>query len=151
MVVPKGLDLLAPEIRMADEVLTVPSPKGGEAKAFKLALPRALVQELGEVRDLSAPLESPFVFASPTSRSGHLEQMTRTKRWPYAPHGLRHTWRTMALEAGVDLQMAMVLLNHRPAGVTWNYVTRANLLGPMREASEKVAALILSHRGGAVR
>ncbi len=56
----------------------------------------------------------------------------------------------MALEAGVDLQMAMVLLNHRPAGVTWNYVTRANLLGPMREASERVAALILSHRGGAV-
>jgi hypothetical protein len=57
----------------------------------------------------------------------------------------------MALEAGVDLQMAMVLLNHRPAGVTWNYVTRANLLGPMREASERVATLILSHRGGAVR
>ena len=131
----------------ADGVLTVPSPKGGEAKAFKLPLPRALVQELGEVRDLTAPLESPFVFASPTSRSGHLEQMTRTKKWPYAPHGLRHTWRTMALEAGVDLQMAMVLLNHRPAGVTWNYVTRANLLGPMREASETVTALILSHRG----
>lgn len=131
----------------ADGVLTVPCPKGGAAKAFRLPLPRALVQELGEVRELTAPLESPFVFASPTSKSGHVEQMRRLEDWPYAPHGLRHTWRTMALEAGVDLQMAMVLLNHRPAGVTWNYVTRANLLGPMREATERVAALILSHRG----
>ncbi|MFZ5962014.1 tyrosine-type recombinase/integrase [Thalassococcus sp. BH17M4-6] len=131
----------------ADGVLTVPSPKGGEAKAFKLPLPRMLVQELAAVRDLTAPLESPFVFASPTSKSGHVEHFARTKNWPYAPHGLRHTWRTMALEAGVDLQMAMVLLNHRPAGVTWNYVTRANLLGPMREASERVAGLIAGYRG----
>ena len=44
-----------------DGVLTVPSPKGGEAKAFKLPLPRFLVQELGEVRDLTKPLESPYV------------------------------------------------------------------------------------------
>jgi integrase len=131
----------------ADGVLTVPSPKGGEAKAFKLPLPRFLVQELEEVRALTAPLESPFVFASPTSASGHIEQLARTKGFPHAPHGMRHTYRTMALEAGVDLQMAMVLLNHRPAGVTWNYVTRANLLGPMRDATERVAALILSYRG----
>ena len=51
------------------------------------------------------------------------------------------------MEAGVDVGMAMVLLNHRPAGVTWNYVTRANLLGPMREASEKVSDLIVGYRG----
>jgi integrase len=131
----------------ADGVLTVPNPKGGEAKAFKLPLPRFLIQELEEVRALTAPLESPFVFASPTSASGHIEQLTRTKGFPHAPHGMRHSWRTFCLEAGVDLQMAMVLLNHRPAGVTWNYVTRANLLGPMREASERVASLILSYRG----
>ena len=59
---------------------------------------------------------------------------------------MRHTYRTMCMEAGVDLGMTMVLLNHRPAGVTWNYVTRANLLGPMREATEWVAALIVGHR-----
>lgn len=135
----------------ADGVLTVPNPKGGEAKAFKLPLPRFLIQELEEVRALTAALESPFVFASPRSASGHIEQLTRTKGFPHAPHGMRHTYRTMALEAGVDLQMAMVLLNHRPAGVTWNYVTRANLLGPMRDATERVAALILSYRGRAGR
>lgn len=135
----------------ADGILTIPSPKGGEAKAFKLPLPRFLIQELEAVRDLTLPLESPFVFPSATSVSGHVEYFARTKNWPYAPHGLRHTWRTMALEAGVDLQMAMILLNHRPAGVTWNYVTRANLLGPMREATESVASLAVSYRGSYTR
>ncbi|WP_127900558.1 tyrosine-type recombinase/integrase [Solirhodobacter olei] len=131
----------------ADGLLAVPNPKGGEAKAFRLPLPRLLRQELEEVRELTRPLESPFVFPSPSAKSGHIEQQRRIASFPYAPHGMRHTYRTMALEAGVDLQMAMVLMNHRPAGVTWNYVTRANLLGPMRDASERVAGLIASYRG----
>ncbi len=130
----------------ADGVLTVPSPKGGEAKAFKLPLPRMLVQELAAVRDLTAPLESPFVFASPTSKSGHVEHFARTKNWPYPPHSLRHTYRSYALEAGVDLQTIMVLLNHRPAGVSWNYLTRSVLLGPMREASERIASTLAGYR-----
>ncbi len=131
----------------ADGVLTVPSPKGGEAKAFKLPLPRFLLQELEAVRQYTRPLESLFIFPSATSKSGHVEQMCRIKSFPYAPHQLRHTFRTLCLEAGVDMQMAMILLNHRPAGVTWNYVTRANLLGPMRDATETVASKIVSFRG----
>ena len=51
------------------------------------------------------------------------------------------------MEAGLDLSMTMVLMNHRPPGVTWNYVTRANLTGPMREAAEKVVNVLLSYRG----
>lgn len=62
----------------ADGVLTVPSPKGGEAKAFKLPLPRFVRQELEEVRELTRPLWSPDVFASATAKSGHIEQMCRT-------------------------------------------------------------------------
>jgi integrase len=131
----------------ADGVLTVPSPKGGEARAFRLPLPRRLLQVLERVRQETAPLESAFVFPSATSRSGHAEEMRRTAEFPYAPHAMRHTFRTMALEAGVDLAMTMILMNHRPAGVTWNYVTRANLLGPMREAMEKVCAAIVKRRG----
>ncbi|KKM62301.1 hypothetical protein LCGC14_1523090 [marine sediment metagenome] len=131
----------------ADGVLTVPSPKGGEAKAFKLPLPRFVRQELEEIRALTRPLCSPFVFASPTAKSGHIEQMCRTTTFDYAPHGMRHTFRTFAMEAGVDVGMTMILMNHRPAGVTWNYVTRANLLGPMRDAIETIAGKIVSYRG----
>jgi integrase len=131
----------------ADGVLTVPNPKGGERKAFKLPLPRPFLQELEAIRELTKPLESAYVFASAGSVSGHVEGMKRRQEFPYPPHAMRHTFRTFALEAGVDLAMTMVLMNHRPAGVTWGYVTRANLLGPMREAIEKVASKIASYRG----
>ncbi|MBV1866256.1 MAG: tyrosine-type recombinase/integrase [Rhodobacteraceae bacterium] len=129
-----------------DGVLIVPSPKGGEAKAFKLPLSRFLIQELAEIRDLTRPLESPFAFPSATSKSGHIEQMSRIKSFPYAPHQMRHTYRTHAMEAGVDFQTVTLLLNHANPHVSFNYVTRAHLLGHMREAQEAVCARLVGFR-----
>ncbi len=131
-----------------DGVLTVPSPKGGAERAFRLPLPRRLLQVLERVRQDTVPMESPFVFPSATSKSGHIEEMRRTAEFPHAPHQMRHTYRTWALEAGVDMQTVTLLMNHRPAGVTWGYVTRAHLLGHMREAQERVCAAMVRHRGG---
>ncbi len=131
-----------------DGVLTIPSPKGGTAKAFKLPLCRHLIQRLEELRDVTKPLESDWCFPA-SSASGHLETLRRTKDWPYAPHAMRHTWRTVALEVGVSIDMAQVLMNYRSGGanaVSWGYVTRANLLGPMREAAETVASKLLHYR-----
>ncbi len=124
-----------------DGVLTVPCPKGGEERAFKLPLTRFTRQM---IESLSRYEE--WVFPAPT-KTGYLMELRRSDAFDYAPHAMRHTWRTMALEAGVDLSMAMVLLNHKPQGVTWNYVTKANLLGPMREAAEKVVETQTSYRG----
>lgn len=127
-------------------VLLVPSPKGGPDRSFKTPLPRYLLQVLEGVRQATAPLESPFVFPSPSSASGHIEQMKRTQGFDYAPHQMRHTYRTMALEAGVEMQTVVMLMNHRPAGVTWGYVTRAHLTGHLREAQERIGATLLKHR-----
>ncbi|MCA3186275.1 MAG: integrase family protein [Methylobacterium sp.] len=129
-----------------DGVLTVPSPKGGADRAFRLPLPRRLLQVLEMVKQETAPMESPFVFPSLTSESGHIEEMRRTAEFPHAPHQMRHTYRTWALEAGIDMQTVTLLMNHRPAGVTWGYVTRAHLLGHMREAQEKVCQAMVRHR-----
>lgn len=134
------------ELLDEDGVLTVPSPKGGEHRAFKLPLSRLLLQEFEAVREYTAPLESPFVFPS-VSKSGHIETMKRTEAWPHPPHSLRHSYLTFCLEAGVPLEMAKILLNHKSTDVTWGYITRANLLGPMREAAEATAAKISSFRG----
>ena len=130
-----------------DGVLTVRSPKGGEARAFRLPLPRRLLQVLEKVKQDTAPFASPFVFPSTTSKSGHIEEMRRTDQFPHAPHQMRHTYRTWALEAGVDMQTITLLMNHRPAGVTWGYVTRAHLLGHMREAQEQVCAALVRPQG----
>lgn len=125
----------------ADGVLTVPCPKGGEDRAFKLPLTRFLLQHLEAL-----PRTSAFVFPA-SSKAGYVAELRRGKDFSQAPHALRHTWRSFAIEAGVDLQLVMVLLNHRPPGVTWNYVTRANLTGPMRDAAERVVSVLLSYRG----
>lgn len=130
-----------------DGVLTVPSPKGGEARAFRLPLPRRLLQVLEKVKQDTAPLASHFVFPSAASKSGHIEEMRRTDEFPHAPHQMRHTYRTWALEAGVDMQTITLLMNHRPAGVTWGYVTRAHLVGHMREAQEQVCAALVRSKG----
>lgn len=129
-----------------DGVLFVPSPKGGPDRSFRTPLPRLLIQALEGVRQETAPLESPFVFPSPTSVTGHLEQLRRTKEFDYAPHQMRHTYRTMALEAGVDMQTIVMLMNHRPAGVTWGYVTRAHLTGHLREAQERICERLTAYR-----
>lgn len=130
-----------------DGVLLVPSPKGGADRAFRLPLPRHLLQVLEMVRQETNGLGSPFVFPSLSSKSGHIEEMRRTDEFPYAPHQMRHTYRTAALEAGVDMQTITLLMNHRPAGVTWGYITRAHLVGHMREAQETICSALTKHRG----
>jgi integrase len=131
----------------ADGVLLVPSPKGGPDRAFKTPMPRLVLQALARVKEETAKLESPFVFASTGKRYPYLQCINRCDAFPYAPHAMRHTYRTAALEAGVDMQTITLLMNHRPHGVTWTYVTRAQLIGPMREAQEKISAAISRHRG----
>ena len=42
------------------------------------------------------------------------------------------------MEAGVDFQTVTLLLNHANPHVSFNYVTRAHLLGHMWEAQEEV-------------
>lgn len=131
----------------SDGVLLVPSPKGGQDRAFHLPLPRHLLQTLEMVKQQTAGLGSPFVFPSLTSKSGHIEEMRRTDEFPYAPHQMRHTYRTAALEAGVDMQTITLLMNHRPAGVTWGYITRAHLVGTMRASQEIICSAMTKYRG----
>lgn len=66
-----------------DGVLFVPKAKSG--RSFRLPLPRMVIQALEHVRDVTRPLESSFVFPSATSKSGHIEQMSRIRSWPYDP------------------------------------------------------------------
>lgn len=129
-----------------DGVLAIPNPKGG--KAFQLPLCRHLRQRLEQLRSETAAWESPWCFPAHSS-SGHINELRRSKDWPYPPHGMRHTFRTVALEAGVSIDMTMILMNHRSGGaasVSWGYVTRANLLGPMRDAAETIAEKLMSYR-----
>ncbi len=130
------------------DVLFVPKAKSG--RSFSLPLPKIVVDALAEVKELNAMLESDFAFPSPTSISGHIEQMSRTQGFPYAPNQMRHTYRTHALEAGVDFQSITMLMDHANTHVSFNYVTRAHLMGHLRECQDGIAARLQSFRTGVV-
>lgn len=129
-----------------DGVLLVPSPKGGSDRAFRLPLPRHLLQRLEELRQHTAPMASDFMFPSATSSTGHITEIRRSTAFDYHPHQFRHGVRTYAIEAGVDLQVVQLILNHKAQGVTGGYLTAGAALGPMRDGIEAISRVLLSFR-----
>lgn len=126
-------------------VLTIPRTKGG--RIFKCPLPRFLIQELEALRAYTKPLNSPFIFPAKTTRTGHVSVLRSDRGFAHQPHSLRHSYRGHALEAGIDFQTVVYLMDHSTPHVSFRYVTRANLTGHLREAQETIAARILSFRG----
>ena len=125
---------------LEDGVLLVPNPKGG--RAFKLPLCDYLLESIEPLRKF----ESEFILPSPRDLSLPLAGLKRSKAFDYSPHGMRHNYATHALEAGVDHTTLKVLLNHASGDVTFGYVTRAHLTGHLKDATERVAAKLLSYK-----
>ena len=61
---------------------------------------------------------------------------------PITLHGLRHTWATLALSAGIDIKIVSERLNHSSTHITREIYT--HVTPPMQsDAAERVAGLIL--------
>lgn len=62
---------------------------------------------------------------------------------PITLHGLRHTWATLALKAGIDIKIVSERLNHSSTNITREIYT--HVTPPMQsDAAEQVSALFLS-------
>jgi integrase len=94
-----------------------------------------------------------LVFCHPDGRPYHPERFSREfdrmVAYQGAPrirlHDLRHTWATLALQAGVPLKVVSVRLGHATTAVTadvYSHVTP----GMQTDAAEKVADLIFGAR-----
>jgi integrase len=82
----------------------VPSPKGGEERAFDLPLSGALiglVRRRIEENRVTHP-DSPWLFPS-DSASGHVAEVRVDALGGLVGHALRHLYATLALEAGVPI------------------------------------------------
>ncbi|MCQ8186427.1 tyrosine-type recombinase/integrase [Parvularcula maris] len=121
-------------------VAFIREPKGGESRAFRLPLPRAVLDEIEALRSWS-----PWVFPA-KSRSGHIESFKRKGGFWLSPHMCRHTYRSFCAMTGVPLEVCMALMNHKGQGVTFRYVTRAALEETMRVQAERVAEAMLAYR-----
>ena len=123
----------------------VARPKGGEHRAFLRPLPSALVAELAALRAETEPLGSPWVL--PARGGGRISTLRSDDAGLPPPHALRHTWATRALDLGAEMSTVSLALNHAGKGTTWRYVRRDRVQAPVREATERVAAHLLSFRG----
>ena len=90
-----------------------------------------------------------FVFCLPDGRPYHPERVStefdrRVSKWELQRitlHGLRHTWATLALRAGVHPKVVQERLGHSTIGITLNTYSHVSV-GMQRDAAEKVAGLI---------
>lgn len=75
----------------------------------------------------------------------HCGQVGQREDLPARGHALRHTWRTVAADCGVDELLAHFMLGHVPQNISQAYITRLVLsAGPaLRQAQRKVSKRIL--------
>jgi integrase len=125
------------DVKPTLRVVEIPGAKASNTIQIVMSAPIALV--LKRARDLGKPKgRDAFVFA-------HCGQVGQREDLPARGHALRHTWRTVAADCGVDELLAHFMLGHVPQNISQAYITRLVLsAGPaLRQAQRKVSKRIL--------
>jgi integrase len=103
--------------------LHVPKPKGGAARAFDLPLSPPLIDLLSHRVAESPRLHRKGGWLFPAeSKSGHVAEVHQHELDGLTGHALRHTFATLAVQAGVPLLELKYLLNHAASNVTMGYI-----------------------------
>jgi integrase len=131
--------------------LRIPSPKGGEERAFELPLSPAMLDCLERVREAGRtyyPEESKvWIFPAPGGHVAEVKEEGRQKL-SHTGHALRHSFRTLAAAAGVDRLRLKILMNHAiDDDVTDAYANVPALFQSLQEAQESISAFIMRHAG----
>jgi integrase len=127
--------------------LKLPSPKGGEDRAFELPLSRAQLECLERVREAGRtyyPEEGKtWIFPAPGGHVAEVKEEGRQKL-SHTGHALRHSFRTLAAAAGVDRLRLKILMNHAiDDDVTDAYANVPALFASLRDAQEQISAFII--------
>ena len=126
--------------------LRLPSPKGGEDRAFELPLSSAMLECLERVKEAGQthdPEESKYwIFPAPGGHVAEVKEEGRQKL-SHTGHALRHSFRTLAAAAGVDRLRLKILMNHAiDDDVTDAYANVPALFASLRDAQEQISAFI---------
>ncbi|WP_353088527.1 integrase family protein [Stenotrophomonas sepilia] len=136
----------ASDLDLASGRLHVPKPKGGSTRAFDLPLSGPLADLLGHRVEENPHLQrkSPWLFPA-DSKSGHVAEVAQHELDGLTGHALRHTFATLAVQAGVPLLELKYLLNHAASNVTMGYIH----VGPehLRKHQETASRYILEQLG----
>ncbi len=130
------------------KALRIPSPKGGEERAFDLPLSTAMVQCLERVKEAGRTFfpeqARTWIFAA---SGGHVAEVKEEGKLKvsHTGHALRHSFRTLAAAAGIDRLRLKILMNHAiDRDVTDNYANVPALFESLRDAQERISAFIIT-------
>lgn len=126
--------------------LHVPKPKGGASRAFDVPLSAPLA-DLCSHRAEENPLlhrKAPWIFPA-ESKSGHVAEVAQSELGELTGHALRHTYATLALQAGVPIAELKFLLNHAAGNVTMGYLNPS--LDHLRTHQERASTYVLGSLG----
>lgn len=141
-----GVTARREHVNEVGDVLHVPKPKGGTARKFDLPLSTPLADLVAHRLAENGRLyrKSPWLFPS-SSKSGHVAEVQQEELGELTGHALRHTYATIAVEAGVPLAELKFLLNHAPDNVTLGYLHPS--VDHLRTHQEAASAHILRRIG----
>lgn len=126
--------------------LHVPRPKGGAARAFDLPLSAALADLCSHRLEENPRLhrKAPWLFPA-DSATGHVAEVAQHELGGLTGHALRHTYATLALQAGVPIAELKFLLNHAAGNVTMGYLNPS--LEYLRAHQERASVYVLGSLG----
>lgn len=94
--------------------------------------------------DADLPLDSGWLWPSPTSRSGHVEE-PKEEGLP-SPHAYRHHARTLYIAAGVPYAESALLLGQKLPGASGGYVHADHLVEQLRRHAQALEDLVFAAR-----
>ncbi|GLP88653.1 integrase arm-type DNA-binding domain-containing protein [Tritonibacter mobilis] len=124
-------------------VLTFTHMKTGGAWSFPTG--RWLTETLKARMMEDEPLNSPWLWPSPGSATGHVAEPKRAG--VPSPHALRHHARTMMIAAGVPYAEGALLLGQRLPGASGGYVHQTHLVEALRPHAQALEDLVLAKAG----
>jgi integrase len=130
------------DVDLERRVLTLTHMKTSD-EPMQLPIGRRLAGLLGARMDEDRPLDSKWLWPSPTSRSGHVQE-PREDGLP-SPHEYRHHARTLYIAAGVPYAESGLLLGHSlGGGVTAGYLHQAHLVEHLRPHMQALEDLVFA-------
>lgn len=124
-------------------ILTFTHMKTGGAWSFPTG--RWLTETLKARMKEDEPLNSPWLWPSPGSATGHVAEPKRAG--VPSPHALRHHARTMMIAAGVPYAEGALLLGQRLPGASGGYVHQTHLVEALRPHAQALEDMVLAKAG----
>jgi integrase len=137
------LNVRREDVDIEGRVLTLTHMKTSD-EPLKLPIGRRLAKILAARMEADRPLNSEWLWPSPTSKSGHIEE-PKEKGLP-SPHEYRHHARTLYIAAGVPFAESALLLGQRLPGASGGYVHAEHLVEQLRGYAQRLEDLVF---GGA--